>query len=187
MYAQIIDGITNIIEVEPEMVQPLRDNGLTIIDITSLDPQPKTGWEYDYDTGEFIPPETPETPVVNYLYIHLEMTDGDGREPIGIKNDGVDGLSVVATFRQSEDPESSVLTSVTGMSWRVTIRDISNQVYDIVDVTFTNGVSSFVYTTSDKPAICYIREYDLEKVTFGDTEYTLKLVGDTTFKVYRQL
>ena len=183
MYAQIVNGKANIIMVSPEDVESFRAKGLTIIDISAPPPPPPPPWSYDEETESFINPVVAK----NYLYIHLTMSDGDGREPLGIINNGIDALSIIATFRESEDPSSSVITSITGLSWRISIRDSSNFIYDIIDVPFTNGVASVSYTTTDKSAICSVLESDFEKITVGETIYTLKLVGDSTFKVYRQL
>ena len=173
------DEVVNIIVADDSY--PYDDNYDAMINITEIDPRPGIGWSYVDEV--FVPPE----PVVeNNLYIHLELV-GDGRTPVGIKNDGVDILSVTATFRQTMDPLSTVIASVTDMSWRITIRDINNNIYDIVDVTFTDGVASFDYTTDNKANVCQISESDFEEITVGETTYTLKIVGDNTFKVYRAL
>jgi hypothetical protein len=150
----------------------------------------ENGREYyvrgQYPDGRY---EKIQTPMVSVseLFIHLGMTDGDGREPLGIKNNGTDILGIVATFRQSADPVSPVIEAITGLSWRVTIRNEAGRIYDIVDVAFVNGVASFNYTTTGNPDICSIRESDFDQIELGGTTYVLKLVGDSTFKVYRQL
>jgi len=181
-YAQILNDKVHWIgeyDTPPEFNESV---GL-FIDVTELEEQPKEGWSYNSENQSFLTNEE----VINYLYIYLAMTDGDGRKPLGIKNDGIDSLGIVATFRQTEDPESVVIEVITDMSWRVTIRESSGSIYDIIDVIFTNGIASLNYVTTNKTSICDIKESDFEKITFGGTEYTLKLIGDTTFKVYRQL
>jgi hypothetical protein len=128
-----------------------------------------------------------DAPEPDRLFIHLAMTGGDGRDPIGIQNNGIDALNVVATFRQSESPSSAVITAIDGASWRITVRNAKGDVYDIVDVAFTAGVASFAYTTNNKPDVCRILEADFEQIEISGTTYQLKLIGDSTFKVYRQL
>ena len=132
-----------------------------------------------YVNGEFIDSN-------NYLYIHIGMADGDGLDPIGIINNGTDKITITATFRSGTEPNSSVITAVTGMSWRVSIRN-NVDIYDIIMIPFINGVATVNYTTTGLPGICSISESDLEQITVGDTIYVLKIIGDTTFKVYRTL
>lgn len=165
---------------------------MNIVNVTNPGQEPVTGdWvEYHYDNGNIVKKtyhEPVEEVTPNYLYIHIAMTDGDGREPLGIKNDGIDSLGIVATFRASDDPVSPVITQVTGMTWRVNIRGSLNQIYDIIDVAFVDGIASVAYVTTDKADVCQVLESDFEQITVGETTYTLKLVGNTTFKVYRNL
>ena len=129
-------------------------------------------------------PPTGPTP----LHLHITLTDGDGIDPIGMLNDGVDAISISAAFRQATDPASAVLTMITGM-WRVVIRDSDNLVYDIIGVNFINGVASFPYTTTNRPAICKLHESDLNAlpIIIGETEYKIVLVNPVEFKIYRTL
>lgn len=47
-YAQIVNGVVNLIMVKPSKVQDLiNNNGLTIVDISQENPKPQTGWLYD--------------------------------------------------------------------------------------------------------------------------------------------
>ena len=46
-YANIVNGVVNIIEVEPEKVNELEKSGLVLIDIRNVNPKPKKGWLYD--------------------------------------------------------------------------------------------------------------------------------------------
>lgn len=55
IFAQIVDGKVNLIKVKSdEVLQTLRNNGMTIIDITDVEPQPRKGWTYE--NGAFIAP-----------------------------------------------------------------------------------------------------------------------------------
>lgn len=47
MYAQIIDGKINPIVIDPEKVEEIRANGITIIDFTKVEIKPQAGWLWD--------------------------------------------------------------------------------------------------------------------------------------------
>ena len=143
-------------------------------------------------------------PTIGDVYLHITLTDGDGKLPIGIKNDGIDTVNVFATFRQTEDPTSPVITAIDNVEWRVTIREVTirevtdtnyipgmpisttGPVYDIVNIIFIQGVLNFNYMTTNKAAICNIIEEDFEILTMGENQFKMNIVGDTTFKVFRQ-
>lgn len=142
-----------------------------------------------YRDGVFYKPES-EGPQAtpSYLFLHIALTDGDGIDPIGMINDGVDAISISAAFRETEDPASNILAMINGM-WRVVIRDSDRLVYDIIGVNFVNGMASFSYKTTNRPAICKLHESDLNAlpIVFGETEYKIVLVNPVEFKVYRTL
>lgn len=56
-YAQIIKNKVNLIVVEDDKVDELRNAGLTIIDVSEIDPKPQAGWLYDSDAKTFSEPE----------------------------------------------------------------------------------------------------------------------------------
>jgi len=103
-------------------------------------------------------------------------------------NDGTDTISISAAFRETEDPASNILAMINGM-WRVVIRDSDRLVYDIIGVNFVNGMASFSYKTTNRPAICKLHESDLNAlpIIIGETEYKIVLVNPVEFKVYRTL
>jgi len=122
------------------------------------------------------------------IYLHLSVTGGDGKEPIGVLNDGTDSINVTCTFRKTSDPVSDILTAITGLSRRVTVRKDTGECYDIFSITFVDGISSFAYKTTLDPAICEIKESDFLPVDSGyEVPYIINLIGDNTFKVYRSL
>ena len=140
-----------------------------------------------YRDGVFYKPESEEPQTTpNYLFLHITLTGGDGIDPIGMINDGVDAISISAAFRGTEDPTSNILTMISGM-WRVVIRDSDRLVYDIIGVDFTEGVSTFQYKTTGKPAICKLKEADLNAIpiVIGETVYKIVLANPVEFKVYR--
>ena len=133
------------------------------------------------------PPPEPELELEpTPLYLHVVMTDGDGREPVGLLNDGIDSISIVATFRVGEASDSTVITSISN-TWRVTIREDGGSIYDIILITFVNGIATVTYKTTASPDICDIREEDMDLITMGDTTYRINIVGNTQFKVFRSL
>jgi len=71
------------------------------------------------------------------IYLHVDLADGDGRVPIGLKNDGSNWIQVVTAFREGPDPASAVLP-ISG-AWRVEIRDHKGDIYDIILVTLRPG------------------------------------------------
>jgi hypothetical protein len=135
--------------------------------------------EFDIVTGQTWTPLT-------YIYLHIDMVDGDGKEPIGIKNDGIDYMTVTATFRATDNPASPVISAI-NEEWRVLIRDNNNAIYDVVLIVFTEGIAEFAYKTTNRPAVCTMLESDLELVTLGEDIYKLKLASDARFTIYRTL
>jgi hypothetical protein len=122
------------------------------------------------------------------IYLHMILTDGDGKDPIGIQNDGIDTLAVSATFRTTEDPASSIITAIDNREWRVTIRSFPYGIYDIVNIKFIQGELSLNYTTTNLPALCKIAEEDFELIEIEEgIMYKINLIGNTRFKVFRQL
>jgi len=120
-----------------------------------------------------------------FIYLHVNVTDGDGKEPIGVKNDGVNYLSVEATFRVSSDPGSTVIATITEQEWRVTVRDANDAIYDVVNVKFVSGICTFQYVTTNSPTFCSIIESDFDLVEMAGVTYKILLVDEVIFKVYR--
>ena len=128
----------------------------------------------------------PELPSPDsYIYLHVDMVDGDGKDPIGVKNDGIDHIAITATFRTGESATSDIITLIDNAEWRVTVRNSEDIIYDVVNIKFTEGVCNFNYTTTNAPAFCTILEKDFEIVTMGDVKYKIILVDEVNFKVYR--
>lgn len=119
------------------------------------------------------------------VYLHLGISGGDGDTPPGIVNDGVAAIQVDIALRASADPGSPVLP-VSG-DWRVTIRDDTGAIYDVVRLTITNGQAQVSYTSNQRPAVCQVLERDFYPVTVGGVSYQVRLAGSAEFKVYRVL
>lgn len=124
-------------------------------------------------------------PEPSAVYLHLGIGGGDGDDPPGIVNDGQQALLVDVALRAGPDPGSPVLP-VSG-DWRVTIRDDTGAIYDVVRLTITAGQAQVSYTSNQRPAICQILERDFYPVQAGGVTYQVRLVGSTVFKVYRVL
>lgn len=121
----------------------------------------------------------------NSLYLHSEMAGGDGKDPIGILNDDSSTLSISAAMRFSSDPNSDIVTAFNG-EWRIKIRDESDMIYDIITVEFINGESVINYTTKNKAAECYISEDDFDPVEYNGVIYSVRMVDDISFIVYKK-
>ena len=119
------------------------------------------------------------------IYLHVSLSGGDSKVPIGLKNDGVQTLVVTATFRSGELPTSDVLTIIDATEWRVNIRNSEGAIYDIVNIIFNAGISTFNYTTTNYATVCEIVESDFEVVELVDATYNIKLVNPVIFKVFR--
>lgn len=173
-YAEVMNNVVrHIFDVTtnhvPEFAPPLQ-----VVDITTVNPQPKEGWTYS--NGVFSKPETPKI-----LYINVTLSEGDGIDPIGIVNNGTDYIAVSGSIKYNNE-----IIPLTG-SWRITIRGSDGNIYDIVLVSITNGEFSFNYTTTNKPEICSVKDSDFESIIFNNETYEVKLANPFVFKVYRAL
>ena len=67
-----MNGKANPIVIEEDKVDELRANGVVIIDITDVSPQPQSGWLYDSETNTFseppIIPIEPDTTISNITF-----------------------------------------------------------------------------------------------------------------------
>ena len=149
----------------------------------STDPD---GTETHHISGTFTITSGQTWTSLGYLYLHVGMVDGDGKDPIGIVNNGTDSMAVTITFRATASPTSTVITAVND-SWRVLIRDSDGAIYDVILITFVNGVATFTYKTTNRPAVCTMQESDMEIITLGSDNYKLKLVAEPKFTIYRTL
>jgi hypothetical protein len=123
----------------------------------------------------------------NNIYLHVDITGGDGRVPIGIKNNGTDSFSATITFKDGKTAEDNTITAINGIPYRVSIRNESEIVIDIVDVMFTSGVATMNYTTTMGPGVCHIDEQDFDILEMAGVSYKLRLVDPILWKVYRAL
>jgi hypothetical protein len=119
------------------------------------------------------------------LWLHVSLSGGDGDTPPGIKNDGADALTVNVALRAGPEPDAQLVPANGG--FRVSVRDDSGAIYDVVKVSLSDGQGSFSYTTDGRPGVCRLEEGDLAPITAGDTTYRLRLANPVEFKVYREL
>ena len=148
------------------------------------------------------PQPGPETSDIIPIYVHIDITGGDGEDVVGIKNDGTDSCTITATIRSGIESDSTIINAVSS-SWRVNIRNLAGSIADVVKITFVNGQVTFNYTTLPN-AQCgtyFISPEDVyEEFEMGGTTYKFTLVqrcesSEATptepiwpcFKVYREL
>ena len=133
------------------------------------------------------------------MWYHIEMTGGDGKKPVGIQNNGTDSITVAVAVRETEDKESPVRPI--NDSFRVDIKTQDGVTYDVLLVTLKNGVGSVTYTDSSakgnnlsitipRDLLVTINESGvITVVTRGSNPegnvYSVHLIGDTQFVVYR--
>ena len=174
-YAQIKSGKVNLIKIaDATALEALRLAGLTIIDISNLETQPKIGWVYDANTNTFSAPEEEQ-----FIYLHLNLSGGDGEEIPGIANDGTESITVTAALRLGSEEDSDIIAL--DFSIRVNILDNNNTIVDIIKVNFVSGECSFNYTTTGNRG-----DYRISDVYDGQLNgYSVKVLGDLNFKVYK--
>lgn len=140
-----------------------------------------------------------ENPPRYEIWYHMSVTGGDGKVPVGIRNDGVDALVVTITARETEDPTSPIRP--VNDNFRVDIKTEDGSVYDVVLVTFVNGVGVINYTDDNKKGnnltvtipenlrVSINNDGTVSVVTRGVTPegniYSVYLIGSTRFVVYR--
>lgn len=133
------------------------------------------------------------------IWYHMSVTGGDGKFPVGIKNDGVDSLVVTITARETQELESPIRPI--NDSFRVDIKTEEGYVYDVVLITFVNGVGTINYTDDNKKGnnlvvtipenlkVSVDNDGHVTVVGFDsrteETVYSVHLTGDTRFVVYR--
>ena len=134
-----------------------------------------TGGMTEGELPTYIEPDTD-------IFYHISITGGDGGNPIGILNDGVSSAQMSIDVKNT----AGDLLPFAG-DWRVMLRNSDGFEYDIVGITFADGHVEFDYTTTGDTAIVSLLESDLTPVNIGGLTYTPHLVGDLTFKVYREM
>ena len=113
------------------------------------------------------------------VFVDITLSGGDGRnDPIGLLNDGIDAVHVVATIKDRDGNTVPVT-----MPFRVELRRENGEIYDIVLVNVVNGVAEFDYKTTLPPALVYIDEKDL---VVGEG-LIAKLSRPVKVKIYRRL
>jgi hypothetical protein len=176
VYAHIKDNkiINTVVFKDQPEFQP--EEGY-FVDITDLKPRPGIDWRYDQSNNSFLYP-TEEEEEEKQVFLHIQTNKN------GILNNGKDRIDVVMSLRKGRHPESE-LVSVSD-TWQLIIRNQEDQVYDIVEVEFINGVCEFSYQTDNIPAVCTINEEDLKRVQINDDDYQVKIVNKPMFRIYRK-
>lgn len=128
---------------------------------------------------------------IQYAYIHVGLSGGDGRnDPIGVANDGIEKLHVVCTARQSADPASPVIGALPDKTWRILLRIAADATeYENITAAMLNGVMTFDYQTTNPLAVLIkIDPNDMNEIfEIAGYKYGIKLMGDLEFKVYRKI
>ena len=118
------------------------------------------------------------------LFLHVDISGGDGMNPIGISNNGTDTFQVTAALRNGIEAGSNIVPY--SGEWRIIIRDSQGGIYDQVKVVMTDGILDFLYGTTNPAGVCSMNAADLTEIfEIGNMQYSLRLAKDVEFKVYR--
>ncbi|MGD8561090.1 MAG: hypothetical protein PVG03_01075 [Desulfarculaceae bacterium] len=122
------------------------------------------------------------------LWLHVDLSGGDGGDPIGIKNDGQDYITVNIALRDGPDPGTSSVAPVNG-TWRIPLRDEAGNIWDMVRVTLSNGQLSTQYRTRTgaRPALVHLNEADLEDIEHNGQAHKVRLTETIQINVFRDL
>jgi hypothetical protein len=127
---------------------------------------------------------------IQNVYLHVALSGGDGRkDPIGVENNGIEKLHANCTVRAGEATDSAIIDAIPDKSWRILLRHNDGSEYETINVSMVSGVIAFDYYTKNiKTGLVYVDESALDEIfEIGGYKYRIKLVGDTEFKVYRNL
>lgn len=131
------------------------------------------------------------------IWYHVDITGGDNKTPIGIRNDGVDSVTVNITARETEKIDSPI-RPITD-DFRVNIRTVDGNMYDVILLNLVDGVGSITYTDDNSKGNILnisipdnmrvhinpdnsITDYDRDR---NDLFYSVHIIGETQIVVYR--
>lgn len=124
---------------------------------------------------EVTPPPDP-----TYVYVHIDVSGPVSGGIVSIPNDGVTDATITFTLRETEDPGSAILDTIT-RNWSLALRDSDGMIYDHIGIRYVNGVATIQYTNT-KASMVLIQDRDVEDVV-GTA--IVKLATAPRFLVYR--
>ena len=166
--------------VKYEVIEPTYDQKGKITSYIVLEGPPDYGdivrYEYDNGTVEYKKwAPVPSSIHVSYVFIHVTLSSNE------IHANGSDAITINFTLREGGHPESVIKSSI-NRSWIALLRDDNRNIYDVVKVTFVNGVANISYRTS-KPGVVSLINTDVhDKV--GSAIVTL--ANEVTFTAYNE-
>lgn len=116
------------------------------------------------------------------LHVSCEISGGDGLDPPGIVNDGIDQVTIAITV-QTDDGQVVPLNGV----WRIPIMGASGEIEDMVRIRLRDGMATLNYRTDAKPGIYTISEDNFDEVNLNGKSYKIRLQKPVVIKVYRDL
>lgn len=123
------------------------------------------------------------------LYVHVNISGGDGKYPVGIPNDTTSTCLIDVSIRTGTDSTSPIFPVTS--DWRVNLRSVNtNSVVDMILVSLINGQASINYK-SDVGMISeeiYLSSDDVyEQFENNGIVYKFELVSEPHIKLYRVL
>jgi len=119
----------------------------------------------------------PVLPIVN---VNMTITGGDGMDPPGILNDGVEFVLVEISLTMQDGTPAPIPDG----SYRVTIRDSTDAEYDVISIPFVGGSASFNYTSDMQPRTIHV---DTQDLAIPGVDVDFKVIGGNLIKIYRSL
>lgn len=135
-----------------------------------------------------------ENPMFKQVHYFFEMSGGDGKTPPGIKNDGIDKLTIKITARTTDAPDSDIIKYTDSLRINISNEE-TGLTHDVVNLEIVDGTGTINYTSLNPTGLrCnfYVKEdsfFDLDKTNskYSDDKYRVFLHGDTEFVIYRDL
>lgn len=118
-----------------------------------------------------------------WIYAHVTLS----KPTLCINADPADTIAFEVHLKPGIDPAAEDLP--VNHTWQIRIRNENDLFYDTFGATFVNGVfgASYHYQEGLPLGRYHLDETDFDRVTVGNTTYTVKLLAPVEFTLYREL
>lgn len=137
----------------------------------------------DHDCGPYTLKVTEYASPGPFVYAHVTLS----ANMLCINADPPDSISFECHLKATDDPEDDDLPI--NYTWNIRLRNENDLFFDTFASSFVNGYFGGLYEyQSGLPLGRYhIEEADFDKLTIGNTTYTVKLLEPLIFTLYRNL
>lgn len=134
------------------------------------------------------------------IYAHITLTPQNvivGETYPTVRRDNTDYIDVHAVLRETEQPDSQILTFITGKTWNIKLKAIelehanpvfTGRIYHIFRVTFTDGEVTFRYKTDYHTGLVGLDDSDFDTILNPGDGLTYNIVypsgQQVIFEVY---